>query len=126
MNRNRWIAAIAVGTALAATGCRSTCRDTASRSSDRDNRFCSTATGRSDSRVAANPGCDPVMSGFGQPGAVFADGPVVGSMPVMGTPIAPRPDNELPFPQTIPNPGVPVTPPYAGSGRTAFEAHLPR
>jgi hypothetical protein len=125
MNRKRWIAAIAGGMALVATGCRSTCSGTANRNNDRDDRFCA-AVGRSDGRLAVNPGCDPVISGFGQPGPMFADGPVVGSMPGMGTPVPPRPDNELPFPQTIPNPGVPVTPPYAGSSRNAFEAHLPR
>ena len=124
MNRKRWIAALAAGLAITATGCRSTC-GSASRNSNRDDRFCATS-GRSDGRLAAMPGCDPVVSGFGQPGAMFAEGPVVGSMPGMGTPIPTRPENELPFPQTIPNPGVPVAPPYAGNGRTAFEAHLPR
>lgn len=121
MNRNRWIAAIAAGMAITATGCRSTC-NSASRNSSRDDRFCATS-GRNDGRLAAMPGCDPVVSGFGQSGPVFADGPVVGSMPGMGTPVLPRPENELPFPQTIPNPGVPITPPYAGNGRSAFEAH---
>lgn len=125
MNRKRWLAAITAGMAIVATGCRSTCSGTASRNSSRDDRFCATA-GPSDVRLATMPGCTPVMSGFGQPGAVFADGPVVGSIPGMGTPIPTRPENELPFPQTIPNPGVPITPPYSSNGRNAFEANLQR
>lgn len=99
---------LAVGL-LATTGCRSTCK------SSRDDRY--GMTSRPKSRAAD---CDPVLTGYGQPmlpGSVVGSLPGSGSMPTMG---GDRPESELPFPQTIPSPGVPTSPPVASIPGPAF------
>lgn len=109
---------LVAGVALGVAGCRH-CERQASRPADRD---CLTSGAPGDARLAAMPACDPVTTGFGQPAMAFGDGAVVGTVPGAigpgsGTPFPVRPDNELPFPQTIPNPRVPMTPPTASIGR---------
>lgn len=102
---------LAVGL-VATTGCHSPCK---SRRDDRDDRY--GMTSRPKSRPAD---CDPVLTGYGQPilpGSVVGSVPGSGSMPTMG---GDRPESELPFPQTIPNPGVPNSPPVASIPGPAF------
>ena len=124
MIRKRLAFAAIIGSiAFLGIGCH-TCRDHCSNRSDRDDRYCSTAGKGQDGRLAAMSNCDSTATSFGQPGILYNDAPVVGSLPGMGTPF--RAENELPFPQTIPSPGVPAAPPFAGTGRNAFDARLPK
>lgn len=96
---------------IGTTGCRSTCN---SRRDDRDDRY-----GMTSRTKAKTPDCDPVLTGYGQP---LMTGSVVGSLPGAGMPTigGERPDGELPFPQTIPSPGVPSAPPVASIPGPAF------
>ena len=128
MNRTQIGLAATIGAAVltAGVGCR-TCDRHASQRGDRDDRYCTTAGHEREGRLAGINGCDPATTSYGQPGMVYTDAPVVGSLPGLGSPFPGRPENELPFPQSnIQPPGVPAAPPVAGFGRSAFEARLPR